>query len=147
MWSWDAFPKCSLLVPDVSFVISDFAWLICIKNVKLTSKRSKFNCAFNLNILMSIQEVPVSESTGKFPKFSFHLIESVAVTQTRTCRFRWFPGRLCESVILHFFVIFALQCNSVILRSLHRHGDYWRPHRQSDSKYLGSYVIMLNNLS
>ena len=25
------------------FVISNFAWLICIKDVKLTSKRSKFN--------------------------------------------------------------------------------------------------------
>ena len=36
---------------------------------------------------MSIQGIPVSESAGKFPKFTFHLIKSVAVTQTKTCRF------------------------------------------------------------
>ena len=38
-------------------------WLICIKKVTLTSKRSKFSCKFNwkfnLNVLMSIQGVPV----------------------------------------------------------------------------------------
>ena len=34
---------------------------------------------------MSIQGVPVSESAEKFPKFTFHLIKGVAVTQT--CRF------------------------------------------------------------
>ena len=55
--------------------------------MKLTSKRSKFNWKFNLNVLMSIQGVPVPESAGKFPKFALYLIKSVAVTQTRTCHF------------------------------------------------------------
>ena len=55
------------------FVISNFAWLICIKNVKLTSKRSKFNWKFNSNVSMSIHGVPVSKSAGKFPKFTVHL--------------------------------------------------------------------------
>ena len=36
---------------------------------------------------MSTQEVPVPESVGKFPKFTFHLIKSVTVTQARTCPF------------------------------------------------------------
>ena len=50
---------------------------------------------------MSIQGVPVSKSAGKFPKFTFHLIKS-AVIQTRTCRFSWFSGGLCESDILKY---------------------------------------------
>ena len=36
---------------------------------------------------MSMQGVPISESKGKFLKFIFHLIKSVDVTQTSTCRF------------------------------------------------------------
>ena len=34
---------------------------------------------------MSIQGDPMSESTGKFTKFTVLLIKSVRVTQTRTC--------------------------------------------------------------
>ena len=68
--------------------------------------------------------VPVSELAGKFPKFTFHLIKSAAVTQTRTCRFSLISGGLCQSAILIFFLIFALQCNIVILRTLHRYGEY-----------------------
>ena len=52
------------------------------------------NWEFNSNILMSIQGVPVSKSEWEFPKYTFHLIKSVAVTQTRTCRFSWIPGGL-----------------------------------------------------
>ena len=88
---------------------------------------------------MSIQGVPVSESAGKFPKLTFHLIKIVAVTQTRTCR--WFSGGLWEPAILNFFLIFALQGNIVILRSTHRYGEYWGPHSKSDWRYFGSYVI------
>ena len=92
--------------------ISNFAWLIYIKNVKLTSKRSKFNWKFNSNVFMSIQGVPVSESAWKVLKFTFHLIKSVAVTQTRTCRFCWFSGELCESAILNFFSY--LHCSAIL---------------------------------
>ena len=74
---------------------------------------------------MSIQGVPASASVGKFPKFTFHFIKGVAVTQTRTCRFSWFSGGLCESAIFNYFLlIFALQCNIVTLRSMHRYGEY-----------------------
>ena len=132
------------------FVISNFVWLIYIKNMKLTSKRSKFNYIFNWkfnsNVLISIQGVPVFESAPRFSKFTFHLIKRVAVTQTRTCRFSWFSGGLCESDILNFFLIFVLQCNIVILRSLHRHGEYWRPRSQSDYRYFGSYMISTDGL-
>ena len=66
----------------------DFSFRVTHLHKELTSKRSKFNYKFikelNSNVLMSIQRVPVSESAGKFPKFTFHLIKSVAVTQTRT---------------------------------------------------------------
>ena len=89
---------------------------------------------------MSIQGVPVWESAGKFPKFTFHLIKSVAVSQTRTCRFSRISGGLSESTILIFLVIFALQCNIVILPSLHRYGEYWRPRSQSYCRYFGSYA-------
>ena len=59
---------------------------------------------------MSIQGVSVSDSAGKFTNFTFHLIKSVAVTQTRPFWFSWFSSGLCESAILIFFLIFALQC-------------------------------------
>ena len=72
---------------------------------------------------MSIQGLPVSEPAGKFPKLTFHLIKSNAMTQTRTF-FQSISGGLCESAILSFFLIFALQCNTVILHSLHRFGKH-----------------------
>ena len=61
---------------------------------------------------MSIQGVPVPESAWKVPKFTFHLIKSVAVTQTRTYRFCWFSGKLCESAILNFFSY--LHCSAIL---------------------------------
>ena len=101
------FQNIPYLLLCFAFAISNFVWLICIKNVKLTSKCSKFNYKFiwkiNFNVLMSIQGVPFSESPRKFLKFTFHLIKSVTVTQTRTCCFSWFSGRLCKSAILNFF--------------------------------------------
>ena len=61
-------------------VVSNFAWLIFIKNVKLTSKLSKIsmkiNWKFNSNVLMSIQGVPVSDSPN-----ASHLTRGL----TRTC--------------------------------------------------------------
>ena len=87
----------------------------------------------------------------KFPKFIFHLIKSVAVSQTLTCRFSWFSGGLCESTILNFFPSYlhcsailshCVHCNIVILRSLHRYGEYWLPCSPSDWRYFGSYVII-----
>lgn len=39
-----------------------------------------------------------------------------------------------------FFLIFILQCNIVILCSLHRYGEYWRPRSQSYCRYFGSYA-------
>ena len=69
------------------FVISNFAWLICIKNMKLNQKVQKFswkfNWKFNSIVLMSVQGYIVSELTGKFTKFTFLLIKSARVTQTR----------------------------------------------------------------
>ena len=62
---------------------------------------------------MSIQGVPVSKSAGKFPKFTFHLIKSAAVTQTRTCYFRWFSGGLWESAILNFFLYLHCTADTV----------------------------------
>ena len=93
------------------FVISNFVWSVCLKNVKLTSKCSKFNWKFNSNVLMSIQGVSVSDSAGKFTNFTFHLIKSVAVTQTRPFWFSWFSSGLCESAILIFFLY--LHCSAI----------------------------------
>ena len=49
-----------------------------------------------------------------------------------------------------FFLIFILQCNIVILCSLHRYGEYWRPRSQSYCRYFSSYVtiriILLNEV-
>ena len=73
---------------------------------------------------MSVHGVPVPRSEGKFFKFTFHLIKTVDVTQTSTCRFSRFSGGLCELAISNFFLVFALQCNIVILRSLYRYGEY-----------------------
>ena len=92
---------------------------------------------------MSIQEVPVSEAAEKLPKSSFHLIKSVAMVQARKSCFSWLSGRLCESAILIFFLKFALQWNIVILRSLHRYGEYWRPRSKSDCRYFGIYIIII----
>ena len=36
---------------------------------------------------MSVPRAPVSESAGKFPKFIFYIIKSIAVTEMRPCRF------------------------------------------------------------
>ena len=128
------FHTCSSFV----FVISNFAWLICIRNVNLTSKRSKFN----LNILMSIQGVPAQSQQGKFPKFNTHLIKMLL--WLRLEHFTWFSGGLCEPAILNFFLVFALQCNIVILRSFHRYSECWSPRSQSDCRYFGIYVIKTN---
>ena len=125
------------------FLISNFAWLIYIKNMKLTSKRLKFNRKINSNVLISIQGVPVPESAEKYHKFTFHFIKNVAVTQARICHFSWFSSGLYESAILNFFLIFALHCNIVILCSLHRYGEYWRPRSQSNWRDFGSYVITI----
>ena len=65
----------------------------------------------------------------------------------REHRFSWFSGGLYESAIFNFFHIFPLLCNIVILRSLHRYGEYWRPRSQSDCRYFGSCVIILKVMS
>ena len=59
---------------------------------------------------MLIQGVSISESAGKFPKFTFHLVKSVDVTRTRTFGFSWFSGRICKSVILNFDCSGILSC-------------------------------------
>ena len=91
---------------------------------------------------MSIQGVPITESAGKFLKFTFHLIKSIAVTQTRTCYFSRFSHRLCQSVVLNFFLVLAMHCNIVILCWLHRYSKYWCPCSQSGCRYFGSYVSL-----
>ena len=91
---------------------------------------------------MSIQGVPITESAGKFLKFTFHLIKSIAVTQTRTGHFSRFSHRLCESVVLNFFLVLAMHCNIVILCWLHRYSKYWCPCSQSGCRYFGSYVSL-----
>ena len=47
----------------------------------------------------------------------------------------------------NFFLIFSLQCNIVILSSLHRYGEYWHPRSESDCRYFGSFVIIQDNRS
>ena len=123
MSSWDAFPNRSILAPVL------LLWFL-------------ISCdSFDSNVLMSIQKVPVSESAGKIPIFTFYLIKSAVVTHKDS----WFQlifRRASWSATLNFFLIFALQCNVVILRSLHRYSEYWRPRSQSDCRYFGSYVII-----
>ena len=52
-------------------------------NQKVQKFSWKFNWKFNLIVLMSVQGYIVSELTGKFTKFTFLLIKSARVTQTR----------------------------------------------------------------
>ena len=60
---------------------------------------------------MSIQGDPMSESTGKFTKFTVLLIKSVRVTQTRTC---------VASAHSHTCTAYALYI--VMMCSWHRYG-------------------------
>ena len=75
------------------FCFCDFEFYVthlhkeCEIDIKTFEIIWRFNCKFNSNVLVSIQGVPVSEPAGKFPKSTFHLNKSVAVTQTKTCRF------------------------------------------------------------
>ena len=83
--------------------------------------------------------LPVSESARKLPKLIFHLIKSVAVTQTRTCRLSWFSGGFVKQP---FWIFFSYLHRSTIY--LHRYGEYWRPRAQSDCTYFATCVISMN---
>ena len=120
MSSWDAFPNRSILAPVL------LLWFL-------------ISCdSFDLNVLMSIQKVPVSESAGKIPIFTFYLIKSAVVTQ----QVQLVSADFQASFVICHFEFFSHICNVVILRSLHRYSEYWRPRSQSDCRYFGSYVII-----
>ena len=107
-----------------AFVISNIVWLIW------------FEC-FDVNTEGSCLRV-----SRENPQIHFLFNQKCCCDSTRTVGFSWFSGGPRDLPLRIFFLIFALQCNVVILLSLHRYSEYWRPRRQSDCRYFGSYVII-----
>ena len=145
MSSWDVFPKRFILIPDAlifsclipcDYLHKKVKWKVRLteseigNDSEIENEKRKWDWHQNVrNLIQNLigkliqmfwcqySEHRMSGSVGKSPKFTFHLIKSDALAQTRTCLFSWFSSELCESAILNFYshICTAVQCCHIVL--------------------------------
>ena len=100
------------------YVISNFTWLICIKIVKLKSKRLEFNWKFNSNVLTSIQGV--SRVSREIPEIHFPFNQTCYCDSNENMLFQLILFQLTGFVNKSFWIFSSYSDCSAIL-------SYWAP--------------------